>query len=525
MAKKQHPLKSYRFKLPQTKEFEKKISFFTSITSQAGKDLLKVLWSEKWIERLGSSTLPAYKIVNENQVQLVEAGRLLYLPSRIRRGIAEQVGRILRSQYKRKQCFEDIRSVIQTIGLKGNLDVLVKQTALTIQLLFGKFYHWQMIRQTLRMFRYWGLKQNLDIWLIPYTALVQPKISNYCFPYAVDDGQIIKYEYTSGSLQISLKVPSTSHPYTKREWIWIPCTLSVPITLQQRIKTSVSMNPHLPTLLYQHLKGGLVLPTLQFAWDFPDGILKQQLIYPKRTLAVDLGLINLATSVIFDAGYQISQPLFYHVPIARLQKIEKIYSHIRYLKKKIARLPAHAVNQGKRLVETSRLQNKLVNKRSFELHSLVKYFIELMHDYGCQTIVFEDLRSFEPPKGLKTLSRRLSEWFRGSLVTSIDQASQFFGWKVHRVNPHGTSSYCPRCGCKGLKVRSSTSLLQDNYGRQFYCPHCHYRADRDYVGALNIYRMFACLPFAEHHIIHAKPVLYMSTRLLPNRSGENPMTN
>ena len=34
-----------------------------------------------------------------------------------------------------------------------------------------------------------------------------------------------------------------------------------------------------------------------------------------------------------------------------------------------------------------------------------------------------------------------------------------------------------------------------------------------------------CLPFAKYHIIHAKPVLYMSTRLLPNRSGENPMTN
>lgn len=524
MAKKQYPMKSYTFKLPQTREFEKNISYFTTLTSQASTELLNALWSDKWIDRLVSSTLPAYKIINENQVQLIEAGRMVYLPSRIRRGIAEQVGRILRSQYKSKQCFEDVRSVVQSIGLIGNLDDLVRKTALSIQFLYGRYYRWQMIRKTLRMLRYWGLKRKLDIWLIPYTVLVRPKITNFYFPYAADDGQSIQYEYTSGILHASVKVPSCACPYTKQDWIWSSVTITVPDVIQQRIQKSVTSQPHAPILLLQHLKGGLVVPTLQFAWDFPDGMLKHQLVVPKRVLAVDLGLINLATSVIFDAGYQISQPLFYRVPIPRLQKIERIYSHIRYLKKKIARLPVHAVNQGKRLVETTRLQNKLNNKRSFELHSLVKYFTGLMHDYGCQTIVFEDLRSYEPPKGFKTLSRRLSEWFRGSLVTLVDQESQFYGWKVHRVNPRGTSSYCPRCGGKGLKVRSSKSVVQNNYGRQFYCPHCHYRADRDYIGALNIYRMFACLPAKKYHIVHAKSVLYMSTGLSPNRSGENPMT-
>ncbi len=49
-----------------------------------------------WLTRLGTSRTKAYKVVNEKQVQLVQAGRMLYLPSRIRRGIAEWVGRTLR---------------------------------------------------------------------------------------------------------------------------------------------------------------------------------------------------------------------------------------------------------------------------------------------------------------------------------------------------------------------------------------------------------------------------------------------
>ena len=64
------------------------------------------------------------------------------------------------------------------------------------------------------------------------------------------------------------------------------------------------------------------------------------------------------------------------------------------------------------------------------------------------------------------------------------------GWKVTRVNPRGTSSYCPRCTKRGRKVRTYNSTEPNKRGRCFYCAHCDYRADFDCIGAINIYRMY-----------------------------------
>lgn len=108
------------------------------LITEASTVLLDDLWLETWIERLGVSRLKAYKVINEKQVELIIDGSAVYLPSRIRRGIAEQVGRVLRSQYERKRCFEDIRQVIVFTGLTGNLDKLVRQVARTLQVFNGK---------------------------------------------------------------------------------------------------------------------------------------------------------------------------------------------------------------------------------------------------------------------------------------------------------------------------------------------------------------------------------------------------
>ena len=84
------------------------------LSKEAGQQLLAFFWSEDWIRRLGTSEGTAYKIIDEVNVGLVKEGIILYLPSRIRRGIAEQVGRTLRSQYERLQCFEDVRTIVLT---------------------------------------------------------------------------------------------------------------------------------------------------------------------------------------------------------------------------------------------------------------------------------------------------------------------------------------------------------------------------------------------------------------------------
>ena len=112
------------------------------------------------------------------------------------------------------------------------------------------------------------------------------------------------------------------------------------------------------------------------------------------------------------------------------------------------------------------------------------------HHAGCVVIVIEDLRFYEPPRKLSRMSRRLSNWLRGSFARTLGHKAELQGLKVKAVNPAWTSSFCPRCGHKGQKIREPGFHLTEDRGRYFYCPACRYCADRDYVGALNVYRRY-----------------------------------
>ena len=122
--------------------------------------LLERLWSEEWLDILDTSNTSSqtkkkkvFTIVGEKQVQLYSSNnQSIYLPSRIRRCIAEQVGRILRSQVIRRKCYYDVLRLVQQVGIEGNLDRLVQIIAQTLVIVEGKYYRRALIRQILRKF-------------------------------------------------------------------------------------------------------------------------------------------------------------------------------------------------------------------------------------------------------------------------------------------------------------------------------------------------------------------------------------
>ncbi|MFQ5980811.1 MAG: zinc ribbon domain-containing protein [Candidatus Heimdallarchaeota archaeon] len=60
-------------------------------------------------------------------------------------------------------------------------------------------------------------------------------------------------------------------------------------------------------------------------------------------------------------------------------------------------------------------------------------------------------------------------------------------------------------------------------GRMFHCPSCDFLADRDYIAALNISRMFHEQRQKRYSLTHAKSVPYMATDIPLNRpSGASP---
>ncbi len=236
-----------------------------------------------------------------------------------------------------------------------------------------------------------------------------------------------------------------------------------------------------------------------------------------RVMTTDLGVINLTTSVICAAGSQISPPLFWSPPKRRLQKIEYLYHHITQIQRKLDRYPPNWSGQSRRVQERARLYRKLNRYREELLHFTSNQLLETASKWSCQTIVLEDLRSYEPPKNKRKLSRKLSNWMRGALYKILRYKAKRVGIQILRVNPRWTSSYCPRCGQKGQKIRDTRDRRQNKRGRMFECPACLFLADRDYIGALNIYRMYQEYRQKSYSIKQAKSVPYMATDIPLNR--------
>jgi IS605 OrfB family transposase len=422
---------------------------------------------------------------------------------------------------------------VQITGVAGNLDKLVRIVALTLANFEGKFYRWALIRQTLRMFRRYHYQLGLDLSILsqfPYTAVVTPCIRSFSLPYSPDEGQAIRYDWHEDlhTISVQMKLPCRPQPIKRSHWVWRKYTLSIPPKLQSRV-TSPSNKLRSPTLRYITLKGGLTLPFLEFVWSFnpdPQHQTQPQTHQPplreNRVLATDLGVINLTTSVICEAGSQLSAPIFWSPSRTVLNKIDALYHHISRLRRKLDRYPVNWYGQSKRGEEIKRLHRKLNRYREEILHLASNQLLETALTWGCKTIVLEDLRNYQPPKQLRKLSRKLSNWLRGSLYEILKYKAQRYGIKLARVNPRWTSSYCPRCGVKGAKINDPRNRQLLKRGRFFYCGACSYLADRDYIAAVNIYRVHQEWRIKLFSLKQAKPVPYMVTGIPLNRpSGDS----
>ena len=448
----------------------------------------------------------------------------VYFPSRFRRGVAERVGRILRSQQARKDCFYSCLKITAQLGLEGNLNRLTKQVALSLNLLQGRFWRYALIRQTLRLLRRWYFKYGVDVWTLCYTDVVQPALHKFIFPYGPDDNQMLRYYCNRQKIAFEVKLPVVAVPVRRSDWHWIQETITLPQAIQQKLKPVIKIQPNRPLMRQQTLKGGLTPFILQFSWQYENTSSKapRSTLHDLRTLSVDLGLVNLATLVVHEAGYQISPPSFLKLTSKRYRKIERLYKHSAKLQRKLARYPRTWWTQGRRFTEYQRIRLKLDRYRDELAHTLCNQLLSHALFYQCKIIILENLGSLSPPKGAKQLSRRLSNWLRGRLSQLLTYKCSSAGLYFFQVNPWGTSSYCPRCGLRGLKVRAPNDFTVSKTGRFFHCPSCGFTANRDYVGALNIYRVFRLktspLKSRRRQTLHtASPVLYQSSGTPLNR--------
>ncbi|MFX1253093.1 MAG: zinc ribbon domain-containing protein [Promethearchaeota archaeon] len=109
----------------------------------------------------------------------------------------------------------------------------------------------------------------------------------------------------------------------------------------------------------------------------------------------------------------------------------------------------------------------------------------------------------------------------------VEYKGKRVGIQVKRVSPRGMSSYCPRCGTQGMKISEPPNKLANKQGRFFHCAHYQYTADRDYIAAVNIYRMYQQHRKKQYSLKQVKPVSYsLGTGIPPNcfRRGLYPIS-
>ena len=185
---------------------------------------------------------------------------------------------------------------------------------------------------------------------------------------------------------------------------------------------------------------------------------------PKRLVSLDL---NLKKVVVYDGRC--------------VRRIETRFAealYLKYLAEGLQKRHSYAWRRSGKWLEIIRA----IHMRSRNIvvdwtRKFAKYIV-LKARRKRSAIVLEDLEKlwFNASQKSKTLADKLSRFAYRKLQYAIITKAIEYNVPIIFVDPRGTSITCPKCGAK----------LSYNH-RLAICPRCRFMADRDKIGAVNIY--------------------------------------
>jgi len=487
------------YALPTPKEWAANLRLFHELVVKFANKFLERVWDEEIIDEIheyGGETKPAYKFFEDKNL-VPDDEEWKELPSRFRRGIIESAGRVLRSQKERKDCFYDVLPLfLKYYGGVGSEKEKKRRAFKKIReelIANEKYYNYILLRQVVYQIANYYEKNRV----LPekYVECVKPSLSG-TFPFDVDDGRIgfgkiskgdkgrlfqLCYRVKDKELKLHLRVKLPVKDGEKIRWEWFEEDLDA----YPKFKEMLALHKiRKPTLVRRRLKSGFFQYQLVFPFE-----VKVAKKFGKHILCIDLGERKVVSAVVMDHnGNQLSPPIFVRVLPSIKEKIQRIRADINNIQSKIRRSCSKV---GHLSAELKKKWNKMNNLLKQLTHELSNIIIRIAQTFNCNFIVFEDLKSYQPPKGRNLLSWLLSMWRRGDIITTTRYKALRRGLRVETVRAFKTSKVCPRCNSKGEHVKAPDRL--DEKGEAypiFHCPSCGYTADRDYVGALNVGRRF-----------------------------------
>ena len=190
----------------------------------------------------------------------------------------------------------------------------------------------------------------------------------------------------------------------------------------------------------------------------------------KSAIGIDLGINDFA---ILSDGQKIDNNKFTSKMEKKLKREQRKLSRRALVAKKKGVNLSEAKNYQKQKRKVARLHEKVVNQRTDFLNKLSTEIIK-NHDIIC----IEDLNTKGMLRNHK-LAKSISDVSWSSFVTKLQYKADWYGRKIIKVDKWFPSSQiCSECGHKDGK--KSLEI------REWTCPICHTRHDRDINASINI---------------------------------------
>ena len=181
-----------------------------------------------------------------------------------------------------------------------------------------------------------------------------------------------------------------------------------------------------------------------------------------RSCGIDLGLKDF---LIFDTGEKINNPKI-------LKNLEKKY---RKLAKAVSRKQLKSNNRNKARIKLVKFHEKITNIRKDFLHKLSTQLIKNYDIICIEDLCFKGFMKSNKAKSYQDVSQ-------SEFVRQLEYKANWYGKTISKIDRfYPSTQLCSECGFKN-------PALKDTNIREYDCPECGTRHDRDINAAINILR-------------------------------------
>ena len=184
---------------------------------------------------------------------------------------------------------------------------------------------------------------------------------------------------------------------------------------------------------------------------------------PRYVVGVDLGIKDLAIT---------TNGLKYH----KLEKLKQLEDKLKGLNKWLSRSQKRSKNRQKIILKIQRVNQKIKNMKKFYNHLITNKLVKENDIIITETLKVKDMIV----DGKSKLAKYISNSNLSEIIHQLKYKARWYNKRLYQINTYYPSSQtCSNCKTKNKE-------LKDLSIREWECPSCNFKHDRDINASLNI---------------------------------------